>query len=525
MVVDRLHRAARIVGADEKGALLRLDDGGSVRSFIGGVILNQLGWASALGLRTGLFGKQGADEPGRVLRAAMDRAGIEYHLTLDGSASSVAEIFLDASGERAIYFDPAATAELSEGDVRTRHEAFVRRGARLTTEVHQVPLVVVLEALRLAREAGLETAVDLDVPPSHAVPALGDEATLLAVLGMADLLKPSKRAARELAGAPDADPLELAQLLRKRFGCGAVVVTDGAAGSAVSADAFVGRVAAPPVEMVDATGAGDAFFGGLLAGLHQGLGWEDAARLGNACGAACIERLGAFPADAAWARARALELYDGAPFAPAAAPVDPTLAEIVEAFDIALEELGALRNRVAPHAYADALALIRESEAGGGRVHVTGVGKPEHVARYGASLLASTGTPAQFLHATETVHGSAGQVVPGDVVIAISNSGTTGELLAAVSTVRALGARIIAITGGLTSPLALAADVTLDAGVAREGGGLGLAPRASVAAELLVLAGLSTGLETARGFTRAEYHRRHPGGQLGKISGGDSGPG
>jgi sugar/nucleoside kinase (ribokinase family) len=174
MVVDRLHRAARIVGADEKGALLRLDDGGSVRSFIGGVILNQLGWASALGLRTGLFGKQGDDEPGRVLRAAMDRAGIEYHLTLDGSASSVAEIFLDASGERAIYFDPAATAELSEGDVRTRHEAFVRRGARLTTEVHQVPLVVVLEALRLAREAGLETAVDLDVPPSHAVPALGE---------------------------------------------------------------------------------------------------------------------------------------------------------------------------------------------------------------------------------------------------------------------------------------------------------------------------------------------------------------
>lgn len=521
MVVDRVHRAARIVGPDEKGALLRFSGGGASHSSVGGVVLNQLGWASALGLRTGIFGKQGDDEPGRVLRAAMDRAGIEHHLTLDGAASSVAEIFLEPSGERAIYFDPAATAELTAAEVRTRHAEFLCRGARLTTEVHQVPLAAVAEALRIARENGLETAVDLDEPPSHALPALGDEASLDTVLRLADVLKPSKRAARELVGAPGADALELARALRKRFGNQAVFVTDGGAGAAVSAEDFEGCVPAPIVEVVDATGAGDAFFGGLLAGLHQGLGWEDAARLGNACGAACVERLGAFPADAAWARTRAFELYDGAPFAPPAPPPDPTLAEIAEAFDIALEELIALRRRLAPASYAAALALIRESEAVGGRVHVTGVGKPEHLARYGASLLASTGTPAQFLHATETVHGSAGQVVAGDVVIAISNSGTTGELLAAVATLRALGARIIAITGGADSPLARAADVTLDAAVEREGGGLGLAPRASIAAELLVLAALSTGLETARGFTRAEYHARHPGGRLGQVSKGE----
>lgn len=521
MVVDRVHRASRIVGPDEKGALLRLAEGGSVASFVGGVILNQLGWASALGVRTGIFGKQGDDEAGRVLRGAMDRAGIEHQLTLDGGASSVAEIFLDASGERAIYFDPAGTAELTAGEVRARHADFLRRGARFTTEVHQVPLAAVHEALRIAREAGLETVVDLDVPPSDAVPALGDEATLHAVLAMADLLKPGKRAARELLGARDADALGLARALRARFGSQAVVVTDGAVGCAVSSGEFEGVVAAPRVAVVDATGAGDAFLGGLLAGLHQGLGLEDAARLGNACGAACVERLGAFPTDAAWARARALERYDGTPFVLAPPPPDPTLAEIEGAFDIALEELGALRRRLVPKAYADALALIRGAEATGGRVHVTGVGKPEHLARYGASLLASTGTPAQFLHATETVHGSAGQVVAGDVVIAISNSGATGELLAAVATLKALGGRIIAITGGLDSPLAKAADVTLDAGVAREGGGLGLAPRASIAAELLVLAALSTGLETARGFTRAQYHARHPGGRLGQLSKGD----
>ena len=520
MVVDRLHRVARIVGPDEKGALRRLSGGAAVHSFIGGVLLNQLGWASALGLRTGIFGKQADDEPGRVLRAAMDRAGIEHHLVLDGAASSVAEIFIDPSGERAIYFDPAASAETTAEHVREHHAEFLRRGARLSTEVHQVPLAAVREALRLAREAGIETVVDLDVPPSDAVPALGDAQALRDVLERADLLKPSKRAARELEGAAAAvDALELAQRLRKRFGNRAVVVTDSASGCAVAAEGFEGRVPAPRVTALDGTGAGDAFLGGLLAGLHQGLEWPDAARLGNACGAACVERLGAFPSDAAWARTRALELYDGqAPFRPAAAPPDPTLGEIAAAFRIAVEELAALRDRLDPNAYRAALALIRDSEAGGGRVHVTGVGKPEHLARYGASLLSSTGTPAAFLHATECVHGSAGQVVTGDVVIAISNSGRTEELLAALSAVRAMGARLIGITGDLGSPLARACDVALDAGVAREGGGLGLAPRASIAAELLVLAALSTGLELARGFSRAEYHARHPAGRLGELS-------
>jgi D-arabinose 5-phosphate isomerase GutQ len=122
------------------------------------------------------------------------------------------------------------------------------------------------------------------------------------------------------------------------------------------------------------------------------------------------------------------------------------------------------------------------------------------------------------LHATEAVHGSAGQIVPGDVVIAISNSGRTQELLAAVGAVRGLGARVIAITSDATSPLAKSADLVLDAGVAREGGGLGLAPRASIAAALLVLTTLSAGLETARGFTLDEYHARHPAGRLGELS-------
>jgi arabinose-5-phosphate isomerase len=176
------------------------------------------------------------------------------------------------------------------------------------------------------------------------------------------------------------------------------------------------------------------------------------------------------------------------------------------------------RERLDPAAFDEAIALIRAAEAEGGRVHVTGIGKPEHVAHYAASLLSSTGTPATFLHGTEAVHGSAGQLLSGDVVIAISNSGETEELYRAVEVVRGLGAKLIAVTGGIHSRLARSADAVLDAGVAEEGGGLGFAPRASVAAEILVVAALSAALESERGFTREEYNARHPAGKLGEAS-------
>jgi arabinose-5-phosphate isomerase len=187
---------------------------------------------------------------------------------------------------------------------------------------------------------------------------------------------------------------------------------------------------------------------------------------------------------------------------------------------VAAREIAALAERHDGVSIEAAAELIEVAQAKGNRVHVTGVGKPEHVAHYAASLLASTGTPTTFLHATESLHGSLGQIVPGDVVIAISNSGTTSECLLAVEAIRGYGGRVIAVTGGLSSPLAAAADVTLDAGVKEEGGPLGLAPRASVAAEVLVLAALGAVLQERRGLDRQEYAARHPAGALGKQARG-----
>lgn len=526
MAVDRIRRVPRILGGDEKASVLPAADGSPLETKVGGVVLNHLGWAAALGLRVGIFGRQADDAPGRFLRAAMTRLGIATEIDLDGSASTTAEIFVDPQGARAIYMAPGATSETTAEHVRA-HAAFIARGRRLTTEVSQLPLPAVLEALALAREAGASTVLDLDLPPSDATATLGSEAELDRALRAAEILKPSKSAAAELFPDADGDALAIARATRDRYRNAAVVVTDGAAGCAVASEGFEGRVPAPRVEPLDTTGAGDAFLGGLLVGLDAGLGWEDAARLANACGAACCEKLGAFPDDPAAARARALALYDGAPVtlgpAPSARPAPGDGAhEALGTMSVMVDELSRLLDEVDATAFDAAVALVLGAEEKQRRVHVTGVGKPEHVARYAASLLSSTGTAATFLHGTEAIHGSAGQVAPGDVVIAISNSGDTAELRGAVEAVQALGAQIVAVAGRPDSWLARASQVSLHAGVSREGGGLGLAPRASVAAQVLVVAALSGALERARGFTAADYLARHPAGALGRSARGET---
>lgn len=210
---------------------------------------------------------------------------------------------------------------------------------------------------------------------------------------------------------------------------------------------------------------------------------------------------------------------------PAAEPVAPAsgvMEDPVEGFfDLAMRELAALRTRAEFDSIEAAASLVIECERAGGRVHVTGIGKSEHIARYVASLLSSTGTPAYFLHATECVHGSAGQVCPNDVTIAISNSGQTSELICAVEVLRELGIRIIGISGNRSSALADMADVMLYAGVDNEGGALNLVPRASILAKIYVLCALSVALESRKGLTREQYARWHPGGQLGKLARGD----
>lgn len=201
----------------------------------------------------------------------------------------------------------------------------------------------------------------------------------------------------------------------------------------------------------------------------------------------------------------------------------PESKQAVAAFIASAEaEFAAFAKTVTADTYDAAAALILASQRLGGRLHVTGIGKPGHVAEYMASLFSSTGTPCYFLHGTEAVHGSCGQLAAGDVVIAISNSGETTELKATVTAVKANGCKVIGVTGGMESWLAKNSDVVLYAGVAEEGGPLNRAPRNSILVELLTLQALSVLLQAERAWDPVSYVRCHPGGKLGELRDGEA---
>ncbi len=150
-----------------------------------------------------------------------------------------------------------------------------------------------------------------------------------------------------------------------------------------------------------------------------------------------------------------------------------------------------------------------------GRVVVSGIGKSGHIARKIASTLASTGTPAFFVHPAEASHGDLGMITRDDVFIGLSNSGESAELLTIIPLIKRQGAKLISFTGNAESSLALEADVHLDAGVTEEACPLGLAPTASTTAALALGDALAVALLDARGFGSDDFARSHPGGKLG----------
>ncbi|ENO89215.1 KpsF/GutQ family sugar-phosphate isomerase [Thauera linaloolentis] len=194
------------------------------------------------------------------------------------------------------------------------------------------------------------------------------------------------------------------------------------------------------------------------------------------------------------------------------APESPTLALARRVLRIEAAAVSALADRLGAE-FECAVELILRRR---GRVIVTGIGKSGHIARKLAATLASTGTPAYFVHAAEAAHGDMGMITPEDVVIALSNSGTSEEVLTIVPLVKRQGARLISITGRPESPLAQQADIHLEAAVAEEACPLNLAPTASTTAALALGDALAVALLDARGFGADDFARSHPGGALGR---------
>jgi arabinose-5-phosphate isomerase len=193
-------------------------------------------------------------------------------------------------------------------------------------------------------------------------------------------------------------------------------------------------------------------------------------------------------------------------------PSKSTLELAQQVLAIEADAINGLAARLG-QSFLDAVALVLNCK---GRVIVSGIGKSGHIARKIASTMASTGTPAYFVHPAEASHGDIGMITRGDVLVALSNSGESEELLAIVPMLKRQGAHLIAITGNANSTLAREADVHLDAHVEKEACPLNLAPTASTTAALALGDALAVALLDAKGFGAEDFARSHPGGALGR---------
>lgn len=183
-----------------------------------------------------------------------------------------------------------------------------------------------------------------------------------------------------------------------------------------------------------------------------------------------------------------------------------------ETFDIEAAAVLGLKKRTT-EAFAHAVELMLDVR---GRVVVMGMGKSGHIGRKIAATLASTGTPAMFVHPAEASHGDLGMIKPVDLVLAISNGGESEEITVILPVLKRLGVPLVAMTGGTQSTLARHADILLDSGVEKEACPLNLAPTASTTAQLALGDALAVALLDARGFRTEDFARSHPGGALGR---------
>lgn len=285
--VDFFALVPRLIGAEEKINVPRLE------VYAGGVTANNLTQVARLGARAGWIGLVGDDANAEIIRRqflddAMDVSGIE---AVAGERSSFTWIPVDARGERLIYMFPNVTARVTPAQIRERFAAHIRAANHFHTEASQLPLAPVLESMRLAREAGVRVFFDLDVSPRDFVAAgLGTDAELAEALALSDVLKPCKAAAREITGHSDAE-----RMAEKLLGMGPkfVAITMGGEGCLIATPAGSAHCPGFAVQVVDTTGAGDAFLGGLSFALLRGQSPAEAGRFANACAALCCTRVGA----------------------------------------------------------------------------------------------------------------------------------------------------------------------------------------------------------------------------------------
>ncbi len=285
--VDFFAIVPRLLGSEEKINATRME------IHAGGVTANMLTQVARLGTSTGWLGLIGDDENGRIIQKAftddaMDLSGVEV---VKGERSALTWIPVNPGGERCIYMFPNVTGKLSVLHVRNRFAAHIKSAKHFHTEASQLPIVPLKEAMKVAKEANVRIFFDMDVTPRFfAQMNLGRQEELCDALKLVDVLKPCKAAAREMTGVTDYNRMA-DQLLT--LGPKLVAITQGEDGCLIASREKRVQVPAFRVNVVDTTGAGDAFMGGLSYGLLQGWDLDRVGVFANACAALCCTKVGA----------------------------------------------------------------------------------------------------------------------------------------------------------------------------------------------------------------------------------------
>jgi sugar/nucleoside kinase (ribokinase family) len=285
--VDYFAIVPRLLGPEEKINATRME------IHAGGVTANNLTQVARLGASAGWLGLIGDDENGRIIQKAftgdgMDLSGIEV---VKGEHSSLTWIPVDVAGERCIYMFPNVTGKISVHQILTRFAQHIQGAKHFHTEASQLPIAPVKQAMHLAHDASVRVLFDLDVAPSFFAQAnLGTQDELCSALRLADVLKPCKAAAREMTGEADYEKIAKSML---GLGPKIVALTLGVDGCIIASSGKITHIPALKVEVVDTTGAGDAFMGGLSFGLLQGWDLERVGLFANACAALCCTKVGA----------------------------------------------------------------------------------------------------------------------------------------------------------------------------------------------------------------------------------------
>ncbi len=260
----------------------------------GGVAGNVITQVARLGVRTGWIGKIGNDQTGDILLEEFRKDGIDaaHAETITGKNSMFTWILIDKQGNRTITMFPNVLNEFTGDDVRNKHRDYIASSKVLMAEACVLPLEPVIAAMEIAREAGVTVVFDLDVTPSNVeLTNMGSMADLEQVLELTDVFIPCKAAAAELLGT-DRIEENIEKLLR--YDMRMVAVTLGDRGCVVNERGNEPtHVPGFAVDVVDSTGAGDAFHGGFVYGLLQKWDLDHTARFANACGALCCRNVGA----------------------------------------------------------------------------------------------------------------------------------------------------------------------------------------------------------------------------------------